>query len=61
MAFDKVKYDAEYAKANYDVIRATIPKGRGADVRKLASSRGISVSQLIVRALEECYKLDLSK
>jgi hypothetical protein len=61
MAFDKVEYDKEYARENYDVIRATVPKGKRRIVRECADKRGISVSQLVVQALEECYELDLSK
>ena len=61
MAFDKQAYDKEYVRNNYDVIRATVPKGRGADIKKVAAQHGISVSQLIVRALEQAYHIDLSK
>ncbi len=61
MAFDKVRYDYEYGRAHYDVIKATIPKGKASSVKAEAAARGISVSQLIIDALENCYGLDLGK
>lgn len=61
MAFDQIGYIAEYNKANYDVVRATVPKGKGKEIKAFAKSQGKSVSQLIVEALETCYRLDLSK
>lgn len=61
MAFDPIAYNNEYTRNNYDVIRALVPKGKGAVVKEEAAARGISVSKLIIDALEECYKLDLNK
>ena len=61
MAFDQIGYIADYNKANYDVVRATVPKGQAKDIKAFAKSKGVSVSQLIVQALEDCYGLDLSK
>ena len=43
------------------VIKATIPKGKASSVKAEAAARGISVSQLIIDALENCYGLDLGK
>lgn len=61
MAFDQNQYVADYKRQNYDVIRALIPKGRSKDVKAYAKARGLSVSQVIVEALEVHCKLDLSK
>lgn len=61
MAFNKVQYDNDYTRQNYDVIRALVPKGRNKDIKALAASQGKSVSQLIVEALEGYYHIDLSK
>lgn len=61
VAFDQVKYINDYNKASYDVIRAIVPKGKGKEIKEYAKSQGKSVSQIIVEALEEQYKLDLSK
>ena len=61
MAFDKVSYDNDFKRQNYDVIRALVPKGCGKEIKEYAAIQGKSVSALIVEALELCYKLDLSK
>ena len=61
MAFDNNSYQADYKRQNYDVIRALVPKGRGKDIKAYAQAQGKSVSQVIVEALENHCKLDLSK
>lgn len=61
MGFDANQYKTNYRRDNYDILRAFVPKGKADILKEEASVRGISVSQLIVRALEHCYKLDLSK
>lgn len=61
MAFDQIGYITQFSKENYDVIRATIPKGKRKVVRECATAKGVSISRLIVDALEQCYNLDLSK
>lgn len=61
MAFDKNRYDADYKRANYDHIQIMVPKGCRDDIKAEASRRGMSVSQLIIRALEAQYGLDLIK
>lgn len=61
MAFDANKYKNRYEKDNYDRILILVPKGKKADIKERAEELGISVSELIVRALEKMYLLDLSK
>ena len=61
MAFDQNKYINDFHRQNYDVIRALIPKGKKEDIKKLSKTKGVSVSQLIVEALEKQHKIDLSK
>lgn len=61
MAFDKMAYDNQYIRDNYDRISALIPKGSSQQLKDYAKGRGISVSQLIVEALESCYGFDLAK
>ncbi len=61
MAFDANKYKNQYEKDNYDRILILVPKGKKADIKERAEELGISVSELIVRALEKMYLLDLSK
>ena len=61
MAFDENEYKARYQRENYDRVVILIPKGKKADIKERAEDLGISVSELIVRALEKMYLLDLSK
>lgn len=67
MAFDENKYKAQYAKENYDQILIKVPKGKKETLRQLAmdldirDNKGlISVTRLIINALEKTYKIDLS-
>lgn len=61
MAFDKIRYDNEYIKDNYDGISIRVKKGKNKLLKQRADELGISVNQLIIRALEKTYLLDLSK
>ena len=67
MAFNENKYKAQYAKDNYDQILIKVPKGKKEKLRQLATdldvrdNKGlISVTRLIINALEKTYKIDLS-
>lgn len=60
MAFDKVKYDNEYIKANYDRISLLTPKGSREKLKAEAKKHGLdSVSALVIRALEKAYGINL--
>lgn len=61
MAFNPNGYKAQFNKDNYDIIRFQVPKGKREDIKKCADKLGISMSELVVRALEKQYLLDLSK
>ena len=61
MAFNPTSYKNDFYKKNYDRVVFTVPKGRRAELKAEADTRGISVNQLIIDALERCYKVDLSK
>ena len=61
MAFDPIGYKNQFNKDNYDMIQFTVPKGKKKFIKERAKELGISVSELIVRALEKQYLLDLSK
>lgn len=68
MAFDQTKYIDEYVKENYDRVTIKIPKGKKALLKDLAVKHNItdakgkiSVSRMIVEALEEKYGIDLGK
>ena len=61
MAYDKIAYNQQYNKDNYDKLQTYVPKGRKAAIKASAAQRGMSVSQLIIQALESyCKELDLS-
>lgn len=67
MAFNENKYKAQYTKENYDQILIKVPKGKKETLRQLAmdldirNNKGlISVTRLIINALEKTYKIDLS-
>ena len=68
MAFDQTKYINDFAKEKYDRIAFQVPKGKREILKTLAKERNItddrgkvSVNRLIVEALEQTYKIDLSK
>lgn len=61
MAFDKDRYDNDFKRQNYDVVRALVPKGKGKEIKDFAKLHGKSVSQLIVESLEKNCNLNLSK
>lgn len=60
MAFDQNKYKHKFEKEHYDVFNLTLRKGHDIILKEYAKSKGISVSQLIIRALEKTYLLDLT-
>lgn len=61
MAFDKVRYDNDFKRQNYDRVTILIPKGKSKVLKDYAKTQGKSVSQVTVEALETVCKLDLSK
>lgn len=60
MAFDQNKYNTEYRRDHYDKVKIRMSKNKYAKVKNLSIELGISVSQLIIRALEKTYLLDLT-
>lgn len=68
MAFDQNKYIDEYVKNNYDRVVIKIPKGKRDILKRIAVERNItddkgkvSVTRMIVEAVEEKYGIDLGK
>ena len=61
MAFDKVAYDNEYRRQNYDRIAVQIPKGRKDALKAYADRHGETLNSLFVKAVEQYTSLDLSK
>ncbi len=60
MAFDQNKYIEEYKKQNYDRIRIQVYEDSRKKIKEYAIKNNVSVSQLIIRALEKTYLLDLT-
>ena len=48
----------KYVKANYDRMELTVPKGRKAEIKAHAESRGESVNGFIGRAIDETIERD---
>ena len=61
MAFDQNQYINDWKRRNYEEVRVLIPTGKKETIKKMAKEKGLSVSRFIVEALENHYKLDLSK
>ena len=57
MSFDKVGYDNEYQKQNYDRISVFVPKGKRDELKDLAAEKRVSVNELIITAIEEYYHI----
>lgn len=61
MAFDKRKYDTEYIKQNYHILRVNIPKDKLQTVKDVSEQKGRSISSLFVEAFETVYNVNLSR
>lgn len=68
MAFNQNKYINNYVKENYDRIEVRVPKGKRMILKKLATDHNItddkgkiSVGRMFIEAVEEKYRIDLSK
>lgn len=61
MAFDQHAYSREYVKENYSVIRAYILKEDLSKVKEFAKENGMSVSELIISALDKAYGIAVKK
>lgn len=53
MAFDQIKYSNDYNRENYDKISVLVPKGEREQWKALAKRQGISVSEMIRRAVAD--------
>lgn len=51
--FDKIKYQNEFNKANYDRQEVVMPKGKKAVIKEAAKAAGQSVSEYINQAINE--------
>ena len=53
MAFDQIKYNNDYNRANYDKITIMVPKGEKDNWKALAEAQGISMTEFIRRAVAD--------
>lgn len=60
MGFDKNKYKNDFEKANYERLVVKIPKGKKAELSDYAKCNDVSLSKLVMLALEEKTQIDLS-
>ena len=49
--FNKVKYDNEYQKKNYDRLVINVPKGQKASIQLYAKSQGLSLNAYVVKLI----------
>ncbi len=61
MAFDKNRYDNDFKRQNYDRVLVLLPRGTKQVLKTYAESQGKSMTQVIVEALEDHCKLDMSR
>ena len=53
MAFDRIKYNNDFNRQNYDKVTIQIPKGEKEEWKSLAKKMGLSMTELIRRAVAE--------
>lgn len=56
MGKSATKAKNKYNDANYDRIYISVPKGDKEKYKKLAESKGLSLTQLIISLLEDAVK-----
>lgn len=61
MAFDQNKYISDFQRQNYDRIVLQIPKGKKQLLKDIAKENQESLNKIVINALEQFYKIDLSK
>lgn len=68
MAFDQNTYIKQFMSQNYDEVKVRVPKGKRAILKQIATEHNItddkgkiSVNRMVIEAVEEKYKIDLSK
>lgn len=53
-------YNAEFEKTNYDRVLILVPKGKKQVLKDLANSKGMSMTQATIEALESYYGINLT-
>ena len=58
--FNQYKYIADFKKENYDRVEILVAKGAKKKLKDISNTTGLTVSQILVDATEEKYKIDLT-
>ena len=56
MPFDQIKYANNYNKENYDKIAIMVPKGERERWKAEAKKQGLSLSEMVRRAVAEYFE-----
>lgn len=56
MSFDRIKYNNDFNRQNYDKVTIQIPKGEKAEWKELAEKAGMSMTEMVRRAVAEFSK-----
>lgn len=53
MAFDRIKYNNDFNRQKYDKVTIQIPKGEKDEWKQLAQKTGLSMTEMIRRAVAD--------
>lgn len=56
MAYEKIKYNNQYNKENYDKITILVPRGEKDEWKAFAQQNGISLTEMIRRAVADYFE-----
>lgn len=56
MAYEKIKYNNQYNKANYDKITILVPKGEKDEWKAFAQKKGLSMTEMVRRAVADYFE-----
>ena len=56
MAYEKIKYNNQYNKENYDKITILVPRGEKDEWKAFAKQNGISLTEMIRRAVADYFE-----
>lgn len=59
--FDQQQYIKEYNKQRYDIVVVAVRKGKKQIIKDFAAKQGLSMTELIARAVESTWGIDMSK
>ena len=53
MSFDRIKYNNDFNRQNYDKVTIQIPKGEKEEWKQLAQKAGLSMTEMVRRVVAE--------